>query len=342
MTDSNAPYIQRKAGDPWTVEDFHEVQNLIQKDIQGSITKAIDDLRQVDKAGDAEKFGGKSPDDYAQAIVDRVLAQLPKRTGYRMVFRNLALWQTSIIEHGLGAFPLVDLYYLDYFRVVASEDGEIFEAFATFYLYHDNEGTVHAKPEGAPRAFSVPIDPRPPAEPYRIPFETMLKLYNVQYDDDTPLGDVEADFWNAFFNAPNERFPDDQHFHSPWFDRCCRENRSVRHLRRDWENLYFQVRPNRVPNEWFIHVELAAKGVTAETKALSTAGAIGAGVTESLTSVTAGLGIAHFSFDTLGVGLAWILFPDDLTSPISLGGDESPPPDPVAKDRFPVMLLLKV
>ncbi len=89
MSDQIAPYyIQRKAGDPWTVEDFHDLQKMIKDDIHGSIDTAIDELEQVDRAGDADKFGGKTPEEYAKAIIDRVMAELPKRTGYLMAFQG--------------------------------------------------------------------------------------------------------------------------------------------------------------------------------------------------------------------------------------------------------------
>jgi siroheme synthase (precorrin-2 oxidase/ferrochelatase) len=100
MTNSTEDYyIQRKAGDPWTVEDFHELQKMIKQDIQNSITTAIHELQHVDKAGDADKFGGETPAEYAKAIVDRVLAELPKRTGYRMVFKDLKVGELSKVKH---------------------------------------------------------------------------------------------------------------------------------------------------------------------------------------------------------------------------------------------------
>ncbi len=134
------------------------------------------------------------------------------------------------MEHQLSAFPLTDVYQLGYFRVIASEDEHVYETFTNFYLYHSSESKIRFRPEETPTvpAVSVEIDP-PEPPPYRIAFHRMLELYKVEYDDNMSLGDLETDFWKAFFSAPNDEFDDDQYCHSPWFDRCCREMRTVRH-----------------------------------------------------------------------------------------------------------------
>jgi hypothetical protein len=162
------------------------------------------------------------------------------------VYRILQTDKESVIDHNLSAYPLVDVYELEYFHVVASEDGNLFEADATFYLYHSSESRIRFRPDTGPQV-SVEIDP-PDGHAYRVPFQHMLELYGVKYDDDSPLGDVETEFWQAFNAAPNDRFDDDQHYHSPWFDRCCREDRRIAALRKDWDDVWFQVRPRKSVN----------------------------------------------------------------------------------------------
>jgi len=333
-------YIQRKAGDPWTVEDFHELQKLIKQDIDGSIATAIDGLHQVDKAGDAEKFGGATPDDYAKALVERVLAQLPKRTGYLMAFRVLKVGKTSVLAHRLGAFPLTDLYFLDYFRVIASEDEHVFETFTTFYLYHSSESKIRFRPEETPSApsISVEIDP-PEPPPYRIPFQRMLELYKVEYTGESSLGDVENEFWTAFLAEPNDRFDDDQYCHSPWFDRCCRENRSVRQLkqRKEWDDLWFQVRPKRAEYLRDFHQPTT---LPAEAKSdLPEKAALAAAKPEVMVAT---IEVVHFDLDTLGLLLMYTPYlPNDLTAPTPLG-DGFPAPQAIKPDHIKVMALLKV
>jgi hypothetical protein len=332
MTDQTRDYyIQRKAGDPWTVEDFHELQTMIKQDIRGSITTAIDELQEVDKAGDAAKFGGKTPDEYAQALVDRVLAELPKRTGYLMVFKDIKLDEPSTIEHKLGAFPLTDLYQLDYFRVIASEDEHVYETFTTFYLYHSSESKIRFRAEGVTSAgsISVQIDPEEPP-PYRVAFERMLDLYEVHYDDDSSLGDLETDFWTAFLSKPNDSFDDDQYCHSPWFDRCCREMRTVRQLKQrgEWDDLWFVVRPSKTVN---YYRDIGQSGNDAPQDP------------DLPVWAPNNVQVEHFDLNTLGLTL--LRTPElnsELTNPESVGGESFPPPDAVKADHLKLMVLLKV
>ncbi|MCP4285500.1 MAG: hypothetical protein GY792_13755, partial [Gammaproteobacteria bacterium] len=318
---------QRKAGDPWTVEDFHELQTMVKGDIRGSIRSAIDEIEQVAKARDADKFGGKNPEEYAKAIVDRVLAELPKRTGYQMLFKDLKVSEESVVNHQLGAFPLVDLYQLDYFRVIASEDDHIYETFTTFYLYHSSESKIRFRPEETPTAPSVslPIDPED-GHVYRIPFYRMLELYDVKYDDDMSLGDLENEFWQAFLSDPNDDFDDDQYCHSPWFDRCCREMRTVQYLKRrgNWDDMWFQVHPQKTVNY----------------------------PNDDPTWRPNQIGVAHFDLNTLGLMLLKTPdLPASQTDPVPLdelyggqdaGEGEFPPPQAVRNDHLKVMALLKV
>src|SRR5262249_17492989 len=73
-------------------------------------------------------------------------------------------------------------------------------------------------------------------------------LYGVELRDDATLDDVETEFWQKFNQDPNDHFDDDQYFHSPWFDRCCGERRTVKQLARDWDDIYFQMRPRLTVN----------------------------------------------------------------------------------------------
>jgi hypothetical protein len=326
MSDQTIPYIQRKAGDPWTVEDFHDLQTKVKQDIQGSINTAISQLDQVNRAGDSDKFGGKSPEEFAQALVDRVLAILPKRTGYMMLFKDLKVSEESVIEHQLGAYPLVDVYQLDYFRVISSEDEHIYETFTTFYLYHSSESKIRFRPEELNNAplVSVEIDPED-GHSYRIPFERMLELYEVQYDDNSSLDDVETDFWKAFMGAPNDSFDDDQYCHSPWFDRCCREMRTIQYLkqRKEWDDMWFQVRPRKT-----INFRLPAQN---DGRLMPWA--------------PNNISVVHFDLNTVGLTL---LQPTDLPAnqitppPLVRGFENYPTPEAIKDDHQKVLVLLKV
>jgi hypothetical protein len=80
MSDQTQPYIQRKAGDPWTVEDFTSCKRWSAK--ISTVDRLPSNNWKVDKAHDSTSSG--NTDEYAKAIVDCVLAELPKRTGYMM------------------------------------------------------------------------------------------------------------------------------------------------------------------------------------------------------------------------------------------------------------------
>jgi hypothetical protein len=183
-----------------------------------------------------------------------------KRTGYMRIFKELepttldadgeldrANAKVAIVEHGLRDFPVTDVYRLDRFDVVCSEDDERHKESVLFYLYHSSERRLKSPNAGDPA-----IDIELANGAFKIPFARMLELYKVEYDDDSSLGDLETEFWQAFLASPNDPFDDDAQCHSPWFDRCCGENRPVSVLKRrgDWDEIYFQCRPAKT-----IHVQ---------------------------------------------------------------------------------------
>ena len=47
------------------------------------------------------------------------------------------------------------------------------------------------------------------------------------------------------FADPNDNFDPDEYCHSPWYERCCREERSVGSLKEkgDWDELWFKMMP---------------------------------------------------------------------------------------------------
>jgi hypothetical protein len=311
MADQVLPYIARKPGDLITSQDWNGVQELVRTDIETQIARAVAAIKTVDQAHDTERLGGKSADELAQQVFEYVLRQLPKRTGYLNLFKKLEVGKESVIEHKLGTFPLVDLYQLDYFDIVASEDGHVFQALATFYLHHSSEAKIRFRPEETPAAplHSVDIDPEG-THPFHIPFTQMLELYGVASPEDATLDDIEAEFWAAFNQAPNDSFDDDQYFHSPWFDRCCGERRTVKQLARDWNNIYFQMRPRKTANYTVPPGAAANRPLRAPTN------------------------VQVAQFDLASIGLTLLSKPD-VPAPVE-GGLQ------VADDHLKLLVLLKV
>lgn len=248
MQDETTPYVEQQPRDILTAESWNRMQVLIKEDIRTTSRQAAEAIEQVAQAGNAERLEGRSAAELGDDILKKVLDEVRSRRGYLEVFRILELGKESEIEHGLGAFPLVDVYQLDYFPVVCCEDKEEYPAWVTFYLHHDSERSLRYKGEGETKG-SMEIQPR--KGPWQgVPFHKFLERYKVPYEPDQSLGDLEGEMWNAFFADPSEPFHDDQICHSPWFDKCCREEKSVRELKksRDWDSLWVKYLPRKTIN----------------------------------------------------------------------------------------------
>jgi hypothetical protein len=120
-------------GDLITAQLFNGLQDKIKKDTTDEIKKAIEALHKVDQSGDSEKLGGKTPDELEERILKRALAEIPKRTGYKRIFKRLEKKdEPEIVWHGLRNFPLVDVYQLDYFEVICGDDEDKENKFVNF------------------------------------------------------------------------------------------------------------------------------------------------------------------------------------------------------------------
>lgn len=248
MTETTAPYVDATPGDILTADNWNRLQELVHADIRATSQAAADGVTHVASADDAAHVEGLDLAALTDEITKRVLDDVRGRTGYQQLFKVLKAGEVAVIEHGLGTAPLVDLYRLVYFEVATREDDETRASFATFYLCQAEERRVRVPSAGGGRRA---IDIQPPDGPdYGIPFKDMLTRYGVAYTDTSSLDDLETEFWQAFFAAPNDRFNDDQYSHSPWFERCCKEQQSVRQLKEkgDWDDILFLVQPRKTIN----------------------------------------------------------------------------------------------
>lgn len=239
-------YVPRHPGDLVTAEDWNNLQKKIQDDIDAKVKKGVEGVTMVKNAESSDKLQNKTPEQLAKEIVDKALAELTKATGYRNYFKVLTLNEDSVIKHDLRAFPLVDIYQLDYFQVVCSEDEQKSQTWVNYYLYHSSEKTLRLTAGSAPA-----LEIQPTNEPYfRIPFSEMLDRYGVEFDESSTLDDLETEFWEAFFKKPNDAFHDDQYCHSPWFDRCCGDRRTVAVLKKagNWDEIWFKMIPRKTVN----------------------------------------------------------------------------------------------
>jgi hypothetical protein len=340
MDTTYEPYRTQYPGDLITAEESNELQIMIKEDIAAQTQEAIDGIERVPAADNADKLENTTLDDLKQQILNEVLSTIPERTGYQKLFKILEMGEENVVEHGLMACPLVDIYQLDYFQVVASEDGYKFVTWVNFYLYHSSEKRLRYRDETVPGADfqNIAIEP-PDGHPYRIPLKDMLAYYNVDYTNDSSLVDLETEFWQKFSADPNDDFDDDQHAHSPYFDRCCREERTVQSLKdkRDWDDLWFQMRPRKTINYPYVGGNpLPIAGATTYGDPVAPDQNIDP--RETVLAPTQ-IEVAHFDFNTLGLKL--------LREPVlpfewfEADGIEPDRHDQVANE-LKVMVLLKV
>ncbi len=253
MQEEQAPYIHQHPGDLITAENWNDLQRLVRQDIEEKTQEAIEGIEHVPAADDASKLEGRTASELTDEIIERVIDEVRRRRGYLKLFKILPLGEEVVVEHGFNACPLVDLYQLDYFRVVCSEDMEVRPAWTTFYLSHTDESKLrYPKGEfdddGYPRGM-IEIVPKN-STPQRVALMDMLERYKVPYTEDSSLGDLETELWRALFADPNDEFDDDQYCHSPWFDKCCREEKIVSKLKSDgdWNELWVHFHPRKTVN----------------------------------------------------------------------------------------------
>jgi hypothetical protein len=250
MATPPTPYVPAMPGDLITAENWNVMQTDVQQDIANQVKAGIASVKDVDHAGNADKLGGMTLADLTKYILDQAFAQLPKRTGYMQVLCNLE-WANNagvdkVIQHNLKAYPIVDIYLLSYFLAVCAKNDKPEDAMAEwvlFYLYHADERRLRIP--GQTGAVDIETEPK-----FRILWKTLLDQLVVQklldYTDDTTLDDLEVDFWKAMFKSPpNDQFDPDSYCHSPWFEKCCGEKRTVAELTRhgDFDDIYLKVMP---------------------------------------------------------------------------------------------------
>ncbi|MHC4399434.1 MAG: hypothetical protein ACYTG0_07130 [Planctomycetota bacterium] len=324
------PFIEVTPGELITDELWHKMQIAVREGIDQRVLQAIEEIEKVvlaESALDTEKFEGKTLNDLKEEILEETIQHIPENTGYQRLYKILKVGEQTVIEHNLHQCPLVDVYQLDYFAVACAEDADKFKSFVTFYLYHSSEKKLKFKPADEVDFVTVEIEPKD-GHAFKIPFSDMLDRLDVSYTPSSSLGDLETEFWKKFFAEPNDQFDDDQYCHSPWFERCCREEKPVKNLKKsgDWDDLWFQMRPRRTIN-------YPVKFLAPEPDMISLN-----------TPAPTQIQVDHFDFDTLGLTLLQAPpFGVPPVPPEAAPEPEAPPPEaPEPLSELKVMLLLKV
>ncbi len=130
--------------------------------------------------------------------------------------------------------------------MVCAVDDDKLRAQVRFFLYHTSEKKIRAPDRQGP-SVEIEVTDEPP---FRIPLASMLDLFSVEYTDASSLGDLDTEFWTALFSEPNDTFDPDSYCHSPWYERCCREERTVGSLKEkgDWDELWLKIHPRKTVN----------------------------------------------------------------------------------------------
>lgn len=275
----NDLYLEQHPGDLLTAENWNQLQTLIKQDIAKQVSDGIKKVTSVDHANNSDKLENQSAKDLHDQILKDAALQAAARTGYQRLYKNLKSGVTNVIKHGLKGCPLVDVYQLDNFKVVCSEDGvQSEDEGVLFYLYHTTESKIRFKDSTDPKAKPDVVTIEDSQPPFRIAFVDLLALYNVKYTETSSLDDLANEFEKAFFADPNDKFDDTVICHSPWFDKCCGDQRTVADLksRGDWDDLWLKVKPRKTINNTLT-------------------------VNNAVEQVPFNLEVVHFDLDTVGI-----------------------------------------
>ncbi|PUB12424.1 hypothetical protein [Yoonia sediminilitoris] len=308
MLDDQEPFTKFEPGQLITAEAMNAMQGKMRAEIASQITEALAALVEIDKSKDSDALDGLTAEDLLQKFLEQAMQQFPSHTGYRKLFKVLELNERNMIAHDLKLCPLVDLYELMAFPVLCANDDDTNVRPVRFFLHHTNESRQQYKGSVIVDSELERGDPH-----YRMPLAGLLDYLGVAYNDETSLGDLETELWKAMFAPPNDPFDNSDYCHSPWFERCCREERTVGSLKSkgDWNDLWCKFKPIKTVNP-------PADRISDD------------GNTESVRHPR-GVQVDHHDFDQLSLTLK-----EEIVSPIGTGNDAGEP------QPLHLMVLLKV
>ena len=210
---------------------------------------------------------------------------------------------------------------MDYFKVICPEDENTRRvAWVNFYIYHETERRITTTALLAPgdttatqKQVTVEIEPRNLKQQYKVKFTDMLKRYGVTWDDTTILDVLVQDFWDKFFD------PDDpwegQYCHSPWFDGCCKEQKTIGALKGEFDKVCFKMEPKQTRNYAFdknkgiLQPDVLKSPPTQQNPATPTA------LEPYGFELPHNIEVVHYDFNTLGIQLlAPPVYPDFLVN----------------------------
>jgi len=199
MSNQATPYVARNPGDLLSAGDWNQMQLAIRADILANKEAAKSEIREegVEKATDCEKFDSKSASEWVAQLDERYAPKVHDHeeiAGYRRYIKRFSGTDQDIalLRHGLGRYPLVDLYEL---KTVA---GLIFDEERRKKLYEKEAGLQGCKLfvyYGHREAENYGVMANVHRNKLRIgvPLEQFLSELAVRYEDDDTLIDKSVD-----------------------------------------------------------------------------------------------------------------------------------------------------
>ncbi|MDQ4025428.1 MAG: hypothetical protein M3217_08055 [Actinomycetota bacterium] len=307
MTD-DAPYIPRNPGDPITAEDWNSMQVEVKKHISACVEAAKEEIRKtgVDQAGNSDRFATRSDTEWEQRLDERYAGKSHEHEGpsvYRRYIKRFAGTEGMkevFLEHGIGRFPLVDVYEL----LTVTDRRPHDRCKVLFYYGHEDRDT-----------YSLDVAYGRDEHQLGLRFEALLQELGVSYDGDDAIADVVQDMWTAFAKDPNDEI---EHCQTDWVEGCCRENKTVDELKRadQWDDLYVAIKPRKceltcgVPaiHEWAAVVEERRESWQKSIRELKKRESrdVEDVIREELDSLPRShrVGVTHVNYDTLHIAIA--------------------------------------
>jgi hypothetical protein len=244
MATETSVYVEAQPGQLITSAAWNEMQKKIKDDIQAQVAKAEQDVIDggVKRADDADKFDNKTPKGWTDDLDQRYAPKVHDHEGmanYRRYFRKMDKTEETFIllEHGLGRYPLVDVYQLLPILVPTPILPQGAATQTKFLLYYGHEELDLLQTNLTSK--------RLPRRTLGNAWEPLLAEYQVQYTDDDSLEDLFNDFLDAFFKLPAADEMD--HQVTKWID-DHRDKRTVGELKKrgEWDDIRWVVLPQKI------------------------------------------------------------------------------------------------
>lgn len=280
-------YIKRNPGDLITSEDWNELQVEIKEDIEAKINSAKEQIKKtgVERADNADKFDNKTPKNWTDELDERYAPKVHDHEGktvYRRYHRRFTdETPKAFLNHGLGRFPLVDVYELLEVSGKVTSSGDVKSSDdhpPKFFLYYHREEADK---------FDLNVTVYRTEVPLGIPIQAVLDEYGIVWEEDDTLEDVRNDLWGfgkppGLFTAPNN--DEISYASSPWIK--DKERLKIRKLDKnnEWPDIRLAFRPQKT--------ELCCGAGTTDVTA------------EKRPSMALPLHVTHINYDTLHLEVA--------------------------------------